>query len=322
MLELRFYYMAANVSVLFIRTPLQAMIVYNLLYTSGAVNVTIYYLVASNKECSPFIIDLLSDFDVKIISKYGFSGLLGEFFWFLGIKKTLEVENVAYVYISSFDSPALRRISKSCRSAKLITFDDGTGYLNKQSSFFTTRNQWYEHFKSSLFLTGTRISFLENIHGHITIYPEDLCLIKHVPICPINFVIPSNNISLNIKDIEKSQCSVFIGTVLQELKSTQKRKIERVIEEMKIDYFIKHPRDFSGEDYGIRSLKFEIPAECLIKQLSEIYSLVTVYSWSSSVFFNINISNVKKIAFVDFDDIKMDYVDKLCSRFEITVMRL
>lgn len=141
------------------------------------------------------------------------------------------------VVLASFDNLAVRRIAMLNDQADIISFDDGTGNINKKSIYWSNEQNFREKIYSLGIGMSGRQRFISRIRKHYSAYPD----FKNV--IPSQYVRYLNPFDLNRNIYSNSQgLTFFIG---QPFKLTSE-KIEALvgkIYEYPVDYYVKHPRE-------------------------------------------------------------------------------
>lgn len=175
---------------------------------------------------------------------------------------------------------------------KIITFDDGSANINKGSAYWMdstiTRSAIYKKILGCSTLEKTKVK----IKKHFTIYENAENIVEK------NRLVFLKNIFGRIDGEKKpnEELVIIVGQPLSEaLSELEIKKIKDYILKLKVDYYIKHPREEEKIIEGVPELpKNGRIAEDVILKLSEKYN-ITLVGWFSSLMLNLNISNVKKI---------------------------
>ena len=211
---------------------------------------------------------------------------------------------------------------------KIITFDDGTANFNKNSTYFKHEKlddnlSVRRSFLNFVFPHGASFFLKKKIILHYTIFKNIKNIVprnklKHIKINWNNHL--SNEDLLFLKRFIKSEVSVLIGTVFQDIEPSiksheQTRKSIKNFEQRflsKIDFIISHPRDSSNFSRLKISRSFHGPAESVITFLhnQSLVEKINIYHFRSTAILTIKaFSKVKLfdiagkyIEFVDIED--------------------
>jgi len=214
---------------------------------------------------------------------------------YLDINQKFRSSRYDKIILSSFDKLALRRFVAKHPDSQIVTFDDGSGNVNLQSSLVFRRNPRREDIYATICGAPTHQSFINIVTKHYSIYPMftnimPIDLIKFVDLfsAPAHFGVAAPEISL------------FIGQPIEG--ASKIRKMKEYISTIRPDYYVLHPREESPLVDGIALLekKGKIAEEAIF-ELSRDRQL-TVIGGFSSVLLNVSTRLAKKVMVLDGRD--------------------
>ncbi len=232
--------------------------------------------------------------------------------WFKTIRKTLiakkiinklGVHHFSTVYLANIKKSSIHHILSQITYDNLITFDDGIGNLNKQSSIYRIESptKW-ERISHSIMGRSIHASdIMREIKTHYTIFENKDNLISNTKYINLasNWTLLRNEEKSNTKKVIK----ILLGTVYQQearSKADTQKLINAVyafIDEYKIDIYIPHPRDEKKYFPGVKTISSNRIAEEEILELLKVGNSIELYGFANTTQFNLSsIKNIKNYA--------------------------
>lgn len=195
------------------------------------------------------------------------------------------------IYLASIDSSFLQTLTSYLRFSEIMTFDDGTANISKDSIYYHDQNDFISKSKRLIFrLAGNRYSrkkFITETLNHYTIYPNFKNITEKVEHLDL----------VGNPDAKEDSCAkkatIVLGTCYRQVvKSPDLEKVfigefERYVESIKSSqtFYISHPRDEREIFNKIETISDQRISEETIAELIKTGYNLTLIGFGSSVQF-------------------------------------
>lgn len=226
-------------------------------------------------------------------------------FYLKEIKAKFKNKKFDSVYIAGVDANIVHFILSIIKFDKLITFDDGSANIVKNSVYYEVNKGFKNKINSIIYyLYGRRfnlISTKRSIYRHYTLFPDMDNI--YMPTTPLH-LFDYNIDSVSQRDEE---CIVILGTICREILKPGERLqlvielIQNIIDNNKDRpvIFIPHPR---GDINTLKRVTIDdraLLAEEKIKELIKQYKTVSIYGFCSTTQYNlVHLPMIKNYYFI------------------------
>jgi len=232
----------ARDTLLLCRTPFQAVVLRRVIKDEDVGNYDLVYFTQNDAEEDRHYFKELSVSANRVqyvyIRPQKFD-IANHIMFYLAVSKEIRRKKYGAVILSSFDNIAIRRLSTKYDFSEIITFDEGSGYINKYSEYIMAKNPVREAVYAFSFAGCARTEFIARVARHYSIYRglENIMpqkIVRYIDLFPSG---------------EKSEpyqpaISLFIGQPFDEYHDCDYIKnLKRYILNLSIDYYVKHPRE-------------------------------------------------------------------------------
>jgi len=284
------------------RTPFQAVVIKRVLIEEEIKEFDLVYLTQNNSEEDLHYYAELAAIAGK--SQYVYImekkfDILAQVIHYVCINSIFKLLN-AYrkVVVSSFDSLAFRKIVSKNRNAEVISFDDGTGYINKHSSYMEEYQNLRSLIYTKAFAVPGKREFIKTINRHYSVYRgfENIIsaeLVRFIDVFNYDSMLQNKGARINI----------FIGQPFDEYMDPDYiGKLRGLVYSLGIEYYIMHPRE-------LRPLVGNIPILPKNGRIAEeaIFKICdgrrpAIFGGFSSVMFNISSDVADKVMILSDDN--------------------
>lgn len=212
----------------------------------------------------------------------------------------LGVKHFSTVYLANIKKSFIHHILSQVTFSNLMTFDDGIGNLNRESSLYNLypQKKWKKKIHQYFGRTIHSYDIISKSELHYTIFENRNNLISNTKY--ISLVINYNH---TLYSGPEKVIKVLLGTVYkQESKNKDDTQclidsVQKLINEESIDIYIPHPRDENVYFPGIKTISSnKIAEEEIIALLNQHYT-VEIYGFANTTQFNLSsIKNVRNYA--------------------------
>lgn len=204
------------------------------------------------------------------------------------------IKNQSYgrVMLSSFDNIALRKLAVRSKKARMVTFDDGTGHINKKSIYVSEELSRRMSLYEWGFGIPNRGEFIRRVCCHYSAYPDFENVMPQKIITYIDLFAESQHYSLE----EMPGPVFFVGQPYSEYLSEQEiGALKNFIREREIDFYVKHPRESNPlfTDIPLLPKGGMIAEEAIF--IASSGKRPVIYGGFSSVLFNISPTHADKV---------------------------
>jgi N-acetyllactosaminide alpha-2,3-sialyltransferase len=196
--------------------------------------------------------------------------------------------------VSSIDSYVLNSIAVRAKGGAIVSFDDGTANYNKDGAYFVDEASWKVVLFRFLFRSKSPVETKRRIRRHYTIHPylDNIVDARRVRAIP----------GWGAKRNEAGKLGVrtyFIGAPFEEILSKKQiRSLRSHLKNLKIDFYVSHPREQHRLclDIPLLEKSGQIAEEAILKDASE-YAIVLV-GFLSSVMFNLESCAARRLVLI------------------------
>lgn len=192
------------------------------------------------------------------------------------------------IFVASIDNPFLHLSLSHINKNNIITFDDGSANINKDSIYY----KYVEKSKIQrvvLRLLGSNYNIskiLSETKLHYTIYKGSENIVKNT-----NFISLFSELKTNLN---KKKIKIFLGQPLNEINGINIDKIFKFLLSENVEYYFPHPREkvlYEEFNYINSSLIFEDYILELLKEdyYIEIYTILSTAAINVASLNNVNI---------------------------------
>lgn len=282
-------------------TPFQAVLVKEVLRHEQVDNYNLIYLALNNSDEDKFYYRVLARKAKRsqyICARETRYDILRHILVCNEIDKDM-ARGVDLIALSSFDSLAFRQTVCQSPGADIITFDDGSGYINQRSDLSVPRHPLREGIYGWLLGARTRDNFKKRVSRHYSIYPGltnimPSAIIRYINLFPDTL---DNKISREESGVGTT---VFIGQPLRDdVAAAYVDGLKTYLSSLKLDYYMRHPRESEPliRDVPLLEKDGRI-AEEVIFELAKRQRL-TIISGFSSVLLNVSANIAEKVMILD-----------------------
>ncbi|MDU9048393.1 MAG: glycosyltransferase family 52 [Candidatus Electrothrix sp. Rat3] len=296
-----------STSLVLCRTPFQALLLKAVLVEENVTDYHLVYLTQDDSEEDHYYYNKLSENASQAYYLYQHKKKF-DIFNHIEIYRKVFFMNIApeyhKIFISSISSLALRKVASHYKEAEIISFDDGSGHINKHTLIAGRRPAIRMRVYEKLFRVPTVEKFKCKIHRHYSVYPH----LDHImPRDIIRYVNPFG--SLKLLRSKAAGPTFFIGQPYPANYPVDKLMV--FLREQKIDYYVKHPREAQPlvPDIPLLKKNGKIAEEAIFKTSKG--KIPRIIGGFSSVLFNIPHDQAKKIMLVIKDDVTAKYYSEL-----------
>lgn len=221
------------------------------------------------------------------------------------------------VYFASLDNAFLHLAISNVEFETIITFDDGSANINRNSSYFKEEDKsLLQIFISTMMgLRFNKRLILDQIDKHYSIFSGYKNIISNVERVDLyggeDFPLPNKVVK------------VFLGQPFDEMSFVNKDKLYFFLSELGIDYYFPHPRELCSKDFVFEIVQSKLIFEEFILELLKAGNSVEVYTVLSTAGLNVSLLDhvtVKAIRSKDlymrysslykvFQDMKVEFID-------------
>lgn len=224
------------------RTPFQAVILRQVLKCEGIARYDLVYFTQNNAEEDLCYFKELSahaeQAQYLFLEKQKFD-ILNHLQAYLKVAKEIKKTIYAKVIISSFDNLAFRKLAVKNKHAQIISFDDGTGHINKYSDYLLKKNKIKSLVYDQLFRVPPRNKFVACVKRHYSVYRD----FENIMPRGIIEYLDLFAISIAQKTCASSK-KYFIGQPSEEFQDPKYvLNLKKHIENINFDFYVRHPRE-------------------------------------------------------------------------------
>jgi hypothetical protein len=301
-------------ALLLVRTPLQAWIAVKILSSEGVSNYDLVYVTQQDSTEDRYYFHKLSSNSEN--SQYCFAPLhrfdiFNHLDFYRQAKGWCSNLNRDLVIMSSIDSHVINAISSRQNSSKLVTFDDGLGNILPTDQMYKDSSiPWRTWLYRKLF-GGKDIKIIKrNIIRHYTLYPQFENIVDRSRLKTLQgWVRKENNLNYN------KVITYFVGDNFEELLSSDQIKVLlNYLKTLKIDLYVRHPREKNTLQLGIPYLdkKCQIAEDAIIFDAG--MSQIHIIGWFSAVLFNLGEIAQRRTMLLVRTDPNSNEMSKLAAR--------
>ncbi len=210
--------------------------------------------------------------------------------FFFTQKPFTKKNNYKNIYLASIDNLLFKKILKINPKSDIYTFDDGTANIFKDSEYFKPESIKKLIFFLKFFNLPNKKNIIKKTNLHYTIFDKFENIVPQEKTKFISIFQHKN------KYYNKNNISFFIGQPFHEyLEKNQLSILKKYLKEVKIDYYVLHPRETAPllENINILDKENEIAEIAIIKKSEKNKPLII--SAFSTVLFNIDKAVADKI---------------------------
>ena len=165
--------------------------------------------------------------------------IVGQMRLYAQIEKAAQASCYDKILLANFDKLALRRFVGKRSSAEVVTFDDGSGNVNLHSQLATPIHPRREAVYAALLNALTTSAFPKRVNRHYSIYRGFVNIMPRAVVTYVDIFSPPV-----AKAEGAAELMIFIGQPIDGASETGRvERIKRYLAGMKIDFYIKHPRE-------------------------------------------------------------------------------
>ncbi len=224
------------------RTPFQSVIIQRLLHIERVNTYDLVYFTQNNSEEDRYYFGQIST--QARFAQYIFIGphrfdIVNHIHLYYSINRRVKTAHYDSVALSSFDNMAFLKVALRNSNCRIITFDDGTGYINKLSSYVDDTKSRRKAMYKSLARLPTNSEFIKLVDAHYSVYRNhDNIMPKGV----IRYVDIFTKLGSENKDVASRR--FFIGQPFAEYNDDDYvSKLKAYIRGIKVDFYVMHPRE-------------------------------------------------------------------------------
>lgn len=230
-------------AILFIRTPLQAFLAEQVLIQEEVEDYDLVYITAHSSQEDLFYYNHLS----RLASHTQYVYLRPkrpDIFWHILIlwksRKWITDKGRALTILGSVDSLSIRTMA-SRQSGSLVTLDDGTANISKDSSYRNTiKYDWKTFLYSWVFLAMTKRAICMKSLRHYTLFPE----VDNIVDSHRLMSLPGWRLTSSPHPSNDAPVSFFIGAAFElDLSLEQIKTLELYLKTLSIDFYVPHPQE-------------------------------------------------------------------------------
>jgi hypothetical protein len=288
------------------KTPLQALIINNLLKESAAKSVVVY--IPNNQNNIHEIYFNKINTSHKIFIPYdpiSFSDTLTKLRHWFRIPRSIRKRSYQHIYFASIGSQVLKFFAGRSPSANFYLFDDGSFNLHKKFFF-----QWVDSYRLipriiDFFFMGERSSkTLKKVSIYYTIFPISWSFWTQSPIKKIDLFLTegvnseTSNLGTSLNQSNR-RVRIFLGSYFvpseSSIAASRARSYNFIVNNSHYDVFIPHPGNQQKPHYfrkDLQNIFKDLPystmiAEEIILQIIQQGYQVNLYGFNSTVLYNL-----------------------------------
>ena len=301
------------------RTPLQSVIIKQILHEEQISSYDLVYLTQDNSEEDKHYYNELSwkaEYAQYIFVDRQKYDIFNHFKIYNALSRIIKKNKYNTIIISSIDNLSFRKILIKNKNAFLISFDDGTGHINL--SYQQKKNIKTLAYEFA-FRVKSQDTIKKRIFKHYSIYRKFDNIMPNNILKYIDLFSDNNNFPI----IQKKIITIFIGQPFYEYCNISFiENLRQYVSENNFDYYVKHPRE---SDVLVNSIPL-LPKNGKIAE-EVLYSIckdsrILIVGCFSSVLININTNNAQKIMIIDKHDPFSEYYSQLGIDSNCEVIRL
>ncbi len=210
------------------------------------------------------------------------------FYRFFRAFKCLQASAEATLAFSSIDSIYIQYAIKKFAPRTIITFDDGSANINKNSFYFKIKKMPILRRLACWLVRGDvdQNWIKKNSRAHYTIYSDFENIVEDNRVISVK-LLASRDRSIK-KHTKQRALRVFLGEPVSELHHDHlSRDYINILKNLDIDKYLPHPREYNL--HAIKNIiETNLIAEDYISQCLDEFELVHVYSLFSTALLNID----------------------------------
>lgn len=215
------------------------------------------------------------------------------------------------IYFASIHNLYIHYILSFVSFNKLITFDDGTGNINKSGIFYINKSNFKNKIIRFIFGIKFDLNIIKSIiEYHYTIYRNIDNIVENCKY--INIFKNEDNIN-TLENKNSTKISIFIGQPLENIcTKINYNRVNDFINKKKVNFYYPHPREICNLQCN-KVVTPLVAEEYILNLLRDNPNLcIDVYGFFSSVMFNIiSVTRVNVFALYD-ESMKNKYSDLYC----------
>jgi hypothetical protein len=225
------------------RTPFQAVMISEVLGKESIKEYDLVYFTQNDSEEDNYyfreLLDCAEIADYIFIKRQRFD-VLNHIELYRRTSRLIKDKCYDVVIVSSYDNLAFLKLAVKNLTAKIISFDDGVGYISKSSSYTAETSNVRSILYRLLFRVPPRGELIARISRHYSCYPAFKNIMPEDIISYVRLFEEGPDFIQN----DTKRIKLFIGQPFSEMCDlAYERRLKSYLNSLQFDFYVKHPRE-------------------------------------------------------------------------------